>query len=36
VAADTAPFGGLPAHPFLAKITAAGKCLCPPPQTCDA
>lgn len=29
-----APFNGLPANPFLAKIIS-GKCLCPAPQTCD-
>ena len=32
----TAPFGGLSANPFLALITAQGKCSCPPPQICDA
>jgi len=33
----TAPFGGLPANPFLAQLDAAtGKCTCPPPQVCDA
>eukprot|EP01048_Picozoa_sp_COSAG05_P015477 COSAG05_NODE_1871_length_3926_cov_1.858897_4_plen_244_part_00 len=26
----------LPANPFMAKITAAGKCECMPPQKCDA
>jgi len=30
-----APFGGLPANPFLAKIVG-GKCECPAPQVCDA
>ena len=36
VLVSAAPMGFLPAHPFLAQITAAGKCLCPTPQTCDA
>ena len=36
VAAPTAPFAGLPAHPFLVQIRAAGKCVCPTPQVCDA
>ena len=27
---------GLPANPFLAALTAAGKCACMPPQVCDA
>jgi len=27
---------GFPANPFHAKITAAGKCECVPPQKCDA
>ena len=36
VAQPLAPFGGHPGNPFLAKITAAGKCLCPAPQVCDA
>jgi hypothetical protein len=27
---------GLPANPFMAKITAEGKCECMPPQKCDA
>lgn len=35
VATDLAPFGGLPANPFLAKIIG-GKCLCPAPQVCSA
>ena len=26
----------LPANPFMAKITAGGKCECMPPQQCDA
>jgi hypothetical protein len=30
-----APFGGLPADPFLAQVRG-GKCVCPAPQTCDA
>ncbi len=35
--AQKAAFGGaLPANPFLAQITAGGKCACPPPQVCDA
>lgn len=34
-ALSSAPFGGLPANPFLAKITQNGKCVCPSPQTCD-
>ena len=25
----------LPANPFFATITPAGKCACPAPQTCD-
>jgi hypothetical protein len=36
VAQPLAPFGGHPGNPFLAKINAAGKCVCPAPQTCDA
>ena len=28
--------GGLPAVPFVAAITATGKCQCLPPQKCDA
>ena len=36
VATATAPFASLPANPFLAQITAGGKCLCPVPQRCDA
>jgi len=28
-----APFGGLPANPFLAKVVG-GRCACPTPQTC--
>ena len=36
VAMPLAPFGGLPANPFLAKISAQGKCECPAPQVCDA
>ena len=35
VATPLAPFGGLPANPFLAKIVG-GKCECPAPQVCDA
>jgi hypothetical protein len=35
VATALAPFGGLPANPFLAKIVG-GKCACPAPQVCDA
>jgi hypothetical protein len=27
---------GLPANPFVAQITAAGKCACIPPVVCDA
>jgi hypothetical protein len=27
---------GLPANPFMAKVTAAGKCACLAPQKCDA
>jgi hypothetical protein len=27
---------GLPANPFMAKITTEGKCECMPPQKCDA
>jgi hypothetical protein len=34
-AVPNAPFGGLPANPFLAKIVA-GKCECPTPQVCSA
>jgi hypothetical protein len=30
-----APFGGHPANPFLAQIVM-GKCVCTPPQVCDA
>jgi len=30
-----APFGGLSANPFLAKIVG-GKCECPAPQDCSA
>ena len=30
-----APFAGLPANPFIAKIVD-GKCVCPSPQSCDA
>ena len=25
----------LPANPFMAKITASGKCECMPPNKCD-
>ena len=25
----------LPANPFMARITAQGKCACVPPQRCD-
>ena len=35
VATELVPYGGLPANPFLALITADGKCLCPSPQTCS-
>ena len=31
-----APFGSLPVDPFLAEITAEGKCRCPEPQDCSA
>lgn len=31
-----APYAGLPANPFMAQITAEGKCECPAPQMCDA
>lgn len=36
VATSLAPYGGLPANPFMAQITAEGKCECPAPQMCDA
>jgi hypothetical protein len=36
VAQPLAPYAGLPANPFMARITAGGKCLCPAPQACDA
>jgi hypothetical protein len=35
VASALAPYGGLPANPFLAQITEAGKCACPAPQVCN-
>lgn len=35
VQTDLAPYGGMPANPFLAQITAEGKCECPAPQMCD-
>lgn len=35
VSTSLAPFGGLPANPFLAKIVG-GKCVCPAPQVCSA
>lgn len=34
-ASDTAPFGGLPASPFLALLTPGGTCQCPEPQVCS-
>eukprot|EP00729_Bicosta_minor_P002694 gene2694-25465_t len=27
---------GLPANPFMARVTTSGKCACIPPQKCDA
>lgn len=35
VSTTLAPYGGIPANPFLAQITAEGKCECPAPQMCD-
>ena len=35
VSSNLVPYGGLPANPFLAQITAEGKCECPAPQMCD-
>jgi hypothetical protein len=34
VSQPLAPFGGLPANPFLAQIVG-GKCVCPEPNVCD-
>lgn len=36
VASPMAPYGGLPANPFLAQVDGAGKCVCPAPQVCSA
>ena len=36
VGSPMAPYGGLPANPFLAQISPAGKCVCTAPQACDA
>jgi sialate O-acetylesterase len=35
VSLDRAPFGGLPANPFIAQIIN-GSCMCPWPQECNA
>jgi hypothetical protein len=36
VESPMAPYGGIPANPFLAQISPEGKCVCTAPQACDA